>query len=388
MKILFYDMGSYTVKDIIYHLEKEGHSCQILYYHFANKYDDAFFCERFGAKLQKNNYDFVFSVNFFPLVAQICYEKRIRYVSWSYDSPLDAGFQKYFTYDTNYIFLFDRIEAAEYRALGYEQVFHLPLAVHTERLDTLQFASAQQAKYSADVSFVGRIYDSPLDTLLYQADDETKGYIEGALQAQFRVYGYYFIDELITDELLKKVNDSFPGSIKLTSRGLSYAIASKITRLERTFLLEQMGELFDTKFYSTQAHTFPTPVQSCGPVKYFTEMPGVFRYSKLNLNPTLKSIRSGIPLRALDIMASKGVLFSNYQPELAEYFEDGRDVIMYNSMEDAFEKAAYYLQHTDLLTGIARNGYEITKSLFHYPDRINAIINVITKENYEQKSNP
>ena len=53
------------------------------------------------------------------------------------------------------------------------------------------------------------------------------------------------------------------------------------------------------------------------------ELPCVFRYSKLNLNPTLKSIQSGIPLRALDIMGAKGVLLSNFQPELVEYFEDG-----------------------------------------------------------------
>ena len=383
MKILFYDMGSYTAQDIIYHLEKSGHSCKTLYYHFANKYEDPFFCERFLKELKKANYDIVFSVNFFPLVAQLCYDQRIRYVSWSYDSPLDADFQNYFSYDTNYIFLFDRMEVLEYQAKGYDQVFHLPLAVHTERLDSLQFTPIQQAKYSADISFVGQLYNSPLDTLLYQADEETRGYIEGILQAQLRVYGYYFIDELITDELLEKINHSIHSTVQLNPRGLSYAIASQITHMERSFLLEQMGGLFDIKFYSTQPHTFPTPVQICGPVKYFTEMPAIFRYSKLNLNPTLRSIRSGIPLRALDIMGSKGVLFSNYQPELAEYFEDGRDVIMYGSMEDAFEKAAYYLQHEELLHEIARNGYEITKNLFHYPTRINQIVNTINKENYE-----
>lgn len=387
MKILFYDMGSYTTQDIIYHLERAGHSCKTIYYHFANKYSDDFFCERFESEIKKDRFDLIFSVNFFPLVAQICYKNRLPYVSWSYDSPLDAGLQNFFSYDTNYIFLFDRIETMKYQAQGYEQVFHLPLAVNTKRLDSLQFTSAQQAKCKADVSFVGQLYHSPLDTLLYSADEETKGYIEGILQAQLRVYGYYFIDELITDELLDKINASFHSigqtTTKLNPLGLSYAIASQITHLERTFLLEQMGELFDTKFYSTQPYTFQAPVQVCGPAKYFTEMPAVFRYSKLNLNPTLRSIQSGIPLRALDIMGAKGVLFSNYQPELAEYFEDGRDVIMYSSMEDAFEKADYYLQHENVLAEIGRNGYMITKTLFGYEDRIKKIIDTVKKENYE-----
>ena len=159
MKILFYDMGSYTAKDILFYLEKAGHTCKTIYYHFANKYKDDFFCDRFTQELKMDDFDLVFSVNFFPLIAEICYNDRIRYVSWSYDSPMDAGFQKYFSFDTNYIFLFDRIEVMNYQALGYAQVFHLPLATNTARLDSLVFTPAQQAKYKADISFVGQLYN-------------------------------------------------------------------------------------------------------------------------------------------------------------------------------------------------------------------------------------
>lgn len=176
-----------------------------------------------------------------------------------------------------------------------------------------------------------------------------KGYIEGILQAQLRIYGYYFIDELITDELLDSVNQSFrkigQTSLTLNRKGLSFAIASEITNLERCFLLEQMSELFNTHFYTTKPHSLSDHVISLGPVKYMEEMPCVFRYSKLNLYPTLKSIQSGIPLRALDIMGSKGVLLSNFQPELVEYFEDGQDLILYSSMEESVEKAACFNNH-------------------------------------------
>lgn len=92
----------------------------------------------------------------------------------------------------------------------------------------------------------------PLQVLLYSADDYIKGYIEGILQAQLRVYGYYFINELITNDLLDAINQSFrkigQTTLTLNRRGLSFAIASEITNLERSFLLEQMGELFNTHF--------------------------------------------------------------------------------------------------------------------------------------------
>ena len=380
MKILFYDMGSYTYQDFLYYLEKAGHHCKTVYYHFPDKFEDEFFVHRFTQYLTEVSYDVVVSVNFFPLVAQLCHKHHIKYLSWCYDSPLEERLKEYFSYENNYIFLFDRIETAQYQTEGYTQVFHLPLAVNTERLDALTYTAAQAASYRADVSFVGHLYDSPLDALLYPADDYCKGFVEGLIQAQLRIYGYNFLDTLITDEFLERLNDSFKKigqtSVSLNRRGLSYAIAAQITHLERTFLIEQMGELYDTRFYSTRPYDFATPVKSCGPVKYHTEMPGVFRYSRLNLCPTLKSIQSGIPLRSLDILGAKGVLLSNFQPELAEYFEDEKDVILYGSIEDAFAKADFYLKHEDLREEIAVNGYRRVREEFSYPDKIRQMFEV------------
>ena len=62
------------------------------------------------------------------------------------------------------------------------------LAVNTKRLDALTFTPAQIAAYQADISFVGHLYNSPLDALLYPADEYCKGFVEGLIQAQLRVY--------------------------------------------------------------------------------------------------------------------------------------------------------------------------------------------------------
>lgn len=379
MKILFYDMGSYTYHDFLFYLKKAGHTCKTVYYHFPDKFHDDFFCERFSEYLLGESCDVVVSVNFFPLVAQLCHQHHIKYIAWCYDSPLEERLADFFHYETNYIFLFDRIEAAQYQATGYTQVFHLPLAVNTDRLDSLAFTASQIAAHSADVSFVGNLYDSPLETLLYAADGFTKGYIEGILQAQLRIYGCYLLDDLITEDLLQAVNHSFQTigqtNLSLNHRGLTYAVATEITHLERSFLLEQCGELFDTHFYTTKPCDL-SHVKLCGPVKYEDEMPCVFRHSKLNLCPALKCIRSGIPLRALDIMGAGGVLLSNYQPELAEYFEDGTDLILYESMEDAIAKADFYLKHEELRKQIARNGHDKVKKEFSYPKRIEELFRV------------
>ena len=378
MKVLFCDFGSYTYRDLLYHFRQYHIQCKTFFYHFQDKYVDPFYSRRLDTELEQTAYDFVFSVNFQPLIARACAGKGIKYLSWSYDSPLEEGLQDYFDFETNYIFLFDRIETEYYRKQGYKRVFHLPLAVNADGFQNYLHSGVinreNEEKYRTDISLVGRIYESPLDVLLYGADEYVKGYVESIFQAQLRIYGANFVEEVITEELLERINQRFASmgqaNLILNRRGLAYAIESKITQAERTFLLSELGEICKVNLYAPGSSTLPDGVVQKGPVGYFDKMPLVFYYSRLNLNPTLKSIQSGIPLRALDVMACEGVLFSNYQPELAEDFEDGKEVIMYSSMEEAIEKASYYLQNEETLQRIAELGNQKVRVEYTYPDRL------------------
>ncbi|MBP3205367.1 MAG: glycosyltransferase [Lachnospiraceae bacterium] len=361
--------------DIVHALKAQGHQVDVFTYRFEDKdyYENAEFYEQFSRKLKAGGYDRVISTNFFPLPAKLCHEQGILYVAWSYDSPLESGFEEYFAYDTNRIYLFDRKEAENYRKRGFTNVFHLPLAVNTARLDALRFSVSDQRKYSADISFVGNLYASSLDTLTVAASDYIKGYIECMVQTQIGLYGCYLLEQLATDEVVDALNASFrkigQTKYRLNRRGLAFEVAKEVTNFERTTLLSVLGETHQVKFYSRDRGNVEN-VEHCGIVMYHNEMPGVFRYSKLNLNPTLRCIQSGIPLRALDIVGAGGVLLSNYQSELAEYFTDGESVILYGSLEEAVEKADYYLAHLDCLAVIAEKGREIAKKCFRFEDRI------------------
>ena len=109
-----------------------------------------------------------------------------------------------------------------------------------------------------------------------------------------------------------------------------------------------------------------------------TEMPRVFRDSRINLNISLRSIRSGIPLRALDIMGAGGFLMSNYQPELAEYFEDGKELAMYGSAQELIDKTAYYLSHEEERRQIAKAGFGKVQELFSYEVRVTQMLDLVT----------
>lgn len=382
MQILFCDFGSFTYNDILETFKSRHIKCKSFFYHFINKYEDVFFSVRLAKELNDNNYDFVFSVNFFPVIAKVCAANNIKYISWSYDSPLEQGLSDHFSTGDNYIFLFDRIEAERYRKLGYQNVFHMSLAANTKRakqyLNTVDKYSEITSKYVCDVSFVGSIYESSLDTLLFGADEYTIGYIESIIQSQLRVYGANFVEDVLPQSILDNLNMNYKklgqNKLELNKKGLAYAIESRITQLERSFLISELGELCKVNLYTMKPYDFGDNVKNMGPVGYFDKMLMAFKYGKINLNPTLKSIQSGISLRALDIMACGGVLLSNYQIELAEYFEDGTDVIMYSSIEDAIEKALFYLDNVNLREKISINGQKKVSEQFTYEDKINQIL--------------
>ena len=380
MNILLYDIGSYTQKDLIYHLEQRGCHCTNILYEPIDHYNDDFFEKKFEEQLLKSNYDFVMSTNFSPIVAKICNRHNMKYLAWVYDSPINTDHIEYYQYPTSFIFLFDRIEVERIISLGGINIYHMPLAINPIRLNQITISEEDKLLYSADISFIGKMYDSPLKHLMTVQSTYDKGYIDGILNAQIKVYGYNFIEEMITDELLTRMNQPLlQHSIiaePLTRRSLAHSIATQITRTERLALLNLLGQFHHVSYYSAEQVESLSHLSYGGTAYYFRNMPKIFKLSKLNLNPTLKSIQSGIPLRALDILGCQGVLFSNYQPELAEYFEDGVDVIMYESIEDALCKADYYLEHDDLRTQIAQNGYQKALTHFNYPSQITNMLKI------------
>lgn len=382
MNILFYDFVSYTQKDLAYFLKIAGHHCKNVVYKMKNVYEDDFFEYRFGLYLAQGNFDCVISINFHPLVAKICFQYRIKYLSWSYDSPISKDHMEYYQYPTNYIFLFDRMEAQYFKSQGIEHVFHMPLAVNTRRLSSTACSASPLEKeaYSSDISFVGKFYDTTLNEILHPAQEYDKGFIQAIVDAQLQVYGYNFVEDCITPDLPERLTASLAdagikvncnGSENLTKSALVHSINKNITHRERILLLSLLNRRHTVNYYSSEQPRLLQDVIFCGTVNYLSDMPKVFRLSKINLNITLKSIQSGIPLRALDIMGSGGFLLSNYQPELAEYFVPDRDIVLYESIPDALAKADFYLAHEDIRQSVINHAFAVLDTHFSYPIRIN-----------------
>lgn len=376
MKILFIEWASFGNADMKDAFQKEGHS--IVCFPFSNKdaRRDAEIENALADRLREAVPDAVFSFNYFPLVSNVCKKEGLPYLSWIYDSPYVMLYSYTAVNSCNHIYVFDRAVCREFQAAGIQTVHYLPMAANTERLDALNAVGPD-----CDISFVGSLYTEShnffdrMETL----SDYAKGYLEGLMNAQMHIQGYNFIQESLSPimEELYRALPMDPNPDGVETREYLYAqyvINRKLTGLERLRLLTAVAQRRPLDLYTLDsAFTLPN-LRNHGTVDYYSEMPLVFKKSRINLNISLRSIKSGIPLRAFDIMGSGGFLLSNYQEDFLENFTPGEDFVYYESEQDLQQKIDYYLTHEAERKAIAKNGHDKVALAHTYRDRVREML--------------
>ena len=107
-------------------------------------------------------------------------------------------------------------------------------------------------------------------------------------------------------------------------------------------------------------------MRELGQADYMVRMPHVFNRSKINLNFMMRSIRTGMSLRVLDVMGVDGFLLSTYRSELEEYFTDGQELVIVRDRDELESKIEYFLEHEDERREIARLGQQKVLESFDY----------------------
>ena len=387
MNILFYRYGSICEEDILKCFADSGHDCKTIEDEIEDKSITG--SETFSLvdrELREASYDCVFTINFFPAISDLCNVYKIRYISWIVDSPVLELFHKAIKNPVNRVFVFDRAQYEEIHGFNPGCIFHFPLAVDTySKQEVIKKAcdDGSAEKYRCDISFVGSLYTEkdPMATI-GDIPEYSKGFLAGLSEAQMRVYGYWFAQEQLSDRVIEEFTKNASDYYQMKAENLlndrivigQYYLGNHITALERQKLLEIISEDHPIDVY-TRSNTDLLPKANIrGGCETFTEMPVIFHESRININPTSKAIRSGIPLRVFDILACEGFLLSNYQPELCELFTPGEDFVFYDSIEQVPELIDYYLDHEDERARIAHNGYVKVRDEYSYMVRLNRLL--------------
>lgn len=393
MKMLFYRYGSICEPDMLSHFLAFGLTIiEDTTNIYEKKLPPSDYMDILNDLIKKHEPVFVFSINFFPIVAEICHLHNILYLCWTVDSPVMELFAQPMQYKTNRIFLFDRAQYKYFHPYNPDCIFYLPLASSVDRFDSVikTISAKDRSTYQSDICFIGSLYSEKNPYKKFKATPPyVRGYMDGIIDASLQIYGYNFMEEALTDEIIEEIKKSVPdipalfSYPKVIANPDRYVLAnsymgSQAAEWERIRTLNTLAEHFKVDLYTRSDTTPLSGVRLHGGIESLQAMPKAFHISKINLNITVKSIQTGLPLRIFDIMGCGGFLMTNYQAEIPDFFEIGKDLETYSSMEELVDKCAFYLEHEDLRKEIAYNGYTKIKQHHTYPHRIATMLRNVT----------
>ena len=398
MHILMYRWKAYNYRDIEQTFLLLGHTVDNIEQELGS-YDVSPEFERvIEEKIRGTHYDMVFTVNYFPLISNVCERTGVKYVSWTCDNPLISMYHESVFHACNYIFTFDKTNYLEFRGMGVKHIWYLPLAVDTERMDALLGApekperrnatqDSEMRKYRGDVAFVGSLYErNSYDKIKNRLPEYLRGYFDAVMEAQLNISGANIVEPMLTTNILEQLQEYFQlekSEGSFSDLGLIFqttVLGFKIAEIERRRALIELSKHYRVNVYSNSDVSDLLRIQYCGSVDYWSEMPKVFRMSKINLNFTIPNIKSGIPLRIWDVLGCGGFLLTNYQAEIPYYFKEGEDLVCFDSLEDLCEKVGYYLEHEEERKRIAWNGYRTVREKHSYIERIRTILDTVAGE--------
>ena len=381
MEILFYRYNSICEPDILQVFTDFGITVHVEEQEMHNKSITPRECAgKVSEWILQKPLSFVFSINFFPAISYTCERLKVPYVCWSVDSPVPELFSNALKNRYNRIFLFDRAQYEFFSPVNPDCIYHLPLASNVKRWEqiVLGMTDTDFITYGADLSFVGSLYTEKCKYDRLSLSPHTRGFVDGLMEAQLKVFGCNFIPESLTEEVIREIADADAYTDMSRYLVAHQYIGMKLAAVERARTLRFLSEQFPLALY-TRSDASKLPKADCrGGVSTLTEMPKVFHASRINLNITMRPIESGLSLRVWDVLGCGGFLMTNYQAELPEYFEIGKDLEAYESLPELSEKIRYYLSHEEERVEIAIRGYEKAAKYHSYETRLAQMIKILT----------
>jgi len=382
--------GNEDILDAFNSLNSKGRTVELKMYPFDNhiENDDKGFISRFSEDLKMESPDFVMSFNYHPAVSIACNAVGVKYASWVYDNPALRLFSYTLINPCNYVFLFDSQVYDFFATKGFKTVYYLPLAAATDRYDRITITGPDKEKWGGEISFVGSLYNEAhnyYDQIHDKISDYSRGYLYGLMRSQMEINGLDIVEKSIPKRVMQEMvsalgaKPAYDGVETYEYIYANYVINRKITAIERKEILEMIGKNRRLNLFTSDSDYKAPGIVNRGKIDYYNDMPYVFKTSDINLNITLRSIQRGIPLRAVDILGCGGFLLTNYQEDMLRFFVPDEDFVYYDGRQDLMDKIDYYLNHDEERKAIAANGHDKVKAGHTYQQRLEEIIDIVTR---------
>jgi spore maturation protein CgeB len=328
--------------------------------------------------------DLVFTVNHLGLDRQgllldFFHRLRVPLVSWYVDSPaiilnLYAGRQS----ELAYIFVWDPTYIPEVKALGFNQVFPLPLA--TDPGIFRPRAAAELAPWQSPVTFVGNSLTEAVRQKLkcLPSSPEFRRLFHKLAQA-YRDKPFRRLQDLLREENLTG-HPLIQGLSSVQLTDLEAGIIWEATRSHRLACVKRLAD-FQPVLYGDPGwrRLVKTPFTVRPEVNYFDELPLIYGASAVNFNVTSLQMKTAVNQRVFDAPAAGGFLLTDYKEQLGELLEIGREIICYRHPDEIPELTRFYLKSDRAREEIVSRGRRRIMAEHTYVQRLQAMVDIIRR---------
>ena len=387
-KIMFIQW-SWFCSDIIDAMIDAGMTLHVL------QRSDPALLERLRQALRSFNPDFLFSINFNPLLSEFAHRNQIPYAAWNIDNLASSTFcsDKY-AWPTTHIFTIERPSMKHYRLNGFDYVHYLPIAVNLNRFT---HADTHTPSRDLDITFVGNSmitegneYPTILNRLVSLGvtaptpeDQQLYSIIKDA------------IETIVDSECSNFFSYQLEAKLKRTSEVLGFdlakaiwkdpdffhiALAKQISSKKRVALIHQLSDYVPVHVFGDDdwQSVHGRYLQFYGRADHFTDTPDIYQRSRICLNIEKTYNRSSINLRMIEALACGAMPLTEPVEDLELFFEPGHNIVTYTSFKGLKEKAAYYLKHEDERQIMVQRGMQRVHESFSLTTRVQELATAMT----------
>ena len=376
----------FLMGDIIQAMERSG-----LRYRLVTIEQEELDCETYlqslGKHIREIKPDFVLTLNHLGLdregmVAQFFNDIEMPFASWYVDNP-HLSITQYAKSSSPYcgLFLWDNNSVAEMKAFGFEHAFYAPLGVDERRFRPLPRKGNPFSHLSGHVGFVGNsmvhkakrrlakvkaaprlrcLFDSIACDFAGSRCREVEKIIRQSDPEVFREY------QILTEEQ----RSAFDTAVTWE--------ATKLYRLERVYKILPFNPVIagDVGWFDLIDEN---GFQYHKEISYYDELPYFYNMMRINFNATSRQMKGAVNQRVFDVPACNGFLLTDYEEQLDDLFDVGKEVVCYRDIEEIEDLVDYYTKHDEERRRIARKGYQRVIRDHTYVVRINDMVTIMKK---------
>lgn len=338
------------------------------------------------------NWDYIFTLDYYPTVANLCNTLQKIYVSWSLEPPFINLYSASVMHETNRIYVADKWLVDVMHEEGLNQFTYLCEGVNLERCN--QVSSIVGAQRRRETSFFSNIEFDYWDRY-FETDrlkDATLGYLDGLLAAQIGVFGkdlfagslpLYLLEDLSSHSPLTRPSDSveniqsfygqkvfYPRTSLVECAGIAKSLAkvSNLTfcgdrelTIEEVYLGEKSGEVRLGKEI-TNIVNMP-----------YEEGLSVLGQSMIHVVMAPRGFKDGVYGKIMQAMAMGAVVVCDYKHALMDSLIPEELVIYFEDMVDLANKVMSLLKEEEKMAMISERAKEYAYANFDLKARIDFI---------------